>query len=117
MNIPLKREETQMRNLSEIVEEVKSGGKPDYEELRYALLVLDFLSNMDHHTLTMDIQPDTKPFILKMYQEESFRRLKTALQQDPKEYIGWNNDPDNPGYQKCRELEIKVYEKLVNKTK
>jgi len=40
-----------MRNLSEIIEDCKLNGRPDYEELRYSVLVMTGVLNMVNHEL------------------------------------------------------------------
>lgn len=91
-----------MRTLSAIVEEVKSGGKPDYEELRYSLLAYVSMFNIEHRQLREELMRD-KPlpqFLRAMKVDNSFNMYKGALNRDPKEWLGWQNDPDNPEYQK-----------------
>jgi hypothetical protein len=103
-----------MRKLIDIIEDVKDGGKPDYEELRYSVIALDALLFFDHKNL-LEITKDTKEIFLKLRQEESFRRFKMALDKPPKDFVGWNNDPDNPGYQKRRKLHFKVFNEVMAK--
>jgi len=104
-----------MRTLLEIIEEVKDGGKPDYDELRYALLAYQSMFVMDHNKLLNELtsEKDTKPFIKKMMADNSFNMFKTALNKSPKEWLGWNNDPDNPDYQSSRKLSEKIFNKVM----
>lgn len=70
-----------MRTLSEILEATKDGEKPEYDEIRYALLALESLSVMDNLALSRiaaDEQEGKKPHAFIRY-EESFNRTKRAL--------------------------------------
>lgn len=105
-----------MRTLYEIVEDVKDNKKPDYEELRYALLVYDFLFNMDHRVLREVLLSDNEipKFIKELKAQNSFDMAKTALNKSPKEYLGWDNDPENPDYQKFRHMGNKLLDKVLS---
>lgn len=106
-----------MRNLYDIVEDVKDGKKPEYEELRYALLVYVAMFNMDHRNLREELfrEKETPEFIRKMKATNSFDMFKKALNSDPKVYIG-KDDPDNPEYQKFRKIGNKLLEKIIKKS-
>jgi len=101
-----------MKTLREIIEAVKDGKKPEYDELRYALLALSFLHSLDSQYILKVYQKSTddKPFGLKFLAEESFNRSKRAYAIPPKEYVGDNWNPDNPDYQKQRQR----YKKLID---
>ncbi|BFH59446.1 hypothetical protein [Paenibacillus azoreducens] len=91
-----------MRNLVEILEEVKHGNKPEYEELLYALLAYASMFNIEHRQLREELMRD-KPqplFLRDMKLKNSFDMYKRALNTDPKDWLGWSNDPENPEYQK-----------------
>jgi hypothetical protein len=108
-----------MRTLFEIVEATKAGERPDYEELRYAVCALDALTTFDGMTIMRLAEAEEKgqKAILtrsaKFQNEERFRRLKVALSKSPKEWVGWNNDPDNPEYQERRRIALRVFERAV----
>lgn len=106
-----------MRTLYEIISDVKDGKKSDYEEIRYALLVYEFMFNMDHQNLREELlgEKETPKFIKEMKVNNSFKMFKDALNKSPKEYIGWNNDPDNPDYQRFRKAGEKLLDKIINK--
>lgn len=112
-----------MRTLGEIIEAVKNGEKPEYDELRYALCALDSLHTFDSTALRnlAEAELENKKQIL-VYRptwqyEESFNRNKRALSKTPKEWLGWNNDPDNPDYIKRRKAGIKIMENIIRKSK
>jgi len=50
-----------MRTLYEIIEDVKDNKKPDYEEIRYALLVYNFLFNFEHEKLRSELLKEERP--------------------------------------------------------
>lgn len=103
-----------MRTLYEIVEDVRDNKKPDYEEIRYALLVYNFMFNMDHRNLRNELLAEERPskFIRELEAQNSFDMAKTALNKSPKEYIG-GDDPENPEYQKRREMSNKIYDNFL----
>lgn len=102
-----------MKNLSEIIEMCKLNQKPEYEELFYAVLSLTSVANM----LSMNfrnIEPDTKEFILNMKKDNMHTLYRNALNKSPKEFMGWNNDPENPEYQKFHAIGNNIVEKALN---
>lgn len=107
-----------MRTLYEIIEDVKDNKKPDYEEIRYALLVYNFLFNMDHRNLRNELlaEPRSPEFARKLKAENSFNIAKSAMSKSPKEYIG-SNDPENPEYQKLRKAGNKLIDKIITEQK
>lgn len=100
------------KTLLEIIEAVKDGEKPAYEDLLYGLLALAHLQTFDGQDMleVYSKSPDV-PFGLKFLAEENFNRRKRALAVPPKEYIGDSFDPANPAYQEER----KMLNKLANK--
>lgn len=104
-----------MRTLYEIIEDVKDNKKPDYEELRYALLVYNFLFILDHRNLRNELLKEERPakFIRELKAQNSFDMAKSALNKSPKEYLGWNSDPENPEYQKRRKMSEKIFDNFL----
>ena len=108
-----------MRVLGKIVEDVMSGGKPLYEELRYAVVAYQALCTFDTSALMKLAEAEREkklPFLTRsaVFQfEEHFNRMKCALAKSPKEWVGWNNDPDNPEVQRRRRVAFAVYEKAT----
>lgn len=105
-----------MKTLDEIIEELKTNGKPEYEDLRYSVLVLVGMLNMDHINLrnVLMSEKELSPLVKKLKAENSFSMYKTALNKPPKEYLGWNNDPENPEYQKFHALGLKILDKVMD---
>lgn len=93
-----------MKTLSEIVNAVRDGERPDYEDLRYAICAMDALAVFNRSAFMKLAEAERggrKPFMTSSAQwqwEEHFRREQAALNKPPKEYVGWNNDPDNPEF-------------------
>ena len=106
-----------MRTLSEIIEMVKCNKRPDYDELKYALLTYVSMMNNDHNQLKRELLSEKRSsaFIRKLEAENSFNMYKTALNKSPKEYLGWNNDPENPEYKKFHKIGNKLVDKLIKK--
>lgn len=102
-----------MRTLSEIIEEAKSGGKPAHEECYYALLAYEALMTMCQRSL-MDAahKEDRAPAFRKLLSEKMFNTYKGALDRPPRAWLGWNNDPANPEYQRRREIGLKLVDKF-----
>ncbi|MHC1722472.1 MAG: hypothetical protein AB9836_04605 [Aminipila sp.] len=103
-----------MRNLFDIIEDVKDGKKPPYDELRFALLTyssLLFFSNNDVKKLS---DGDCQPFLRDFIRDENHRRMHKALNQDPMIWIG-NHNPDLPECQEKRKVHQKIFEKIMKK--
>lgn len=101
-----------MRTLYEIIEQTEDGGKPTYEELRFALLAyhsLLFFADGDVKKLQED---DVSQFTKDWVRNENHNRYRKALNQDPFVYIG-NNNPDLPAVKKQREICSKIYDKFM----
>ena len=109
------KEELPARTLLEIIEEVKDGGKPNYDELRYALLAYQSMLFFDHTNLLEELTKEkpTPDFLKKMKADNSFNMLKNALNKSPKEWVGPNHDPDNPECQKLRKSANKLFKKVA----
>ena len=103
-----------MRKLRQIINMVRDGERPDYEELRYAICALEALSTLDIQALSKLAQAEMdgqKPILTRsaVHQyEEHFNRNKRALDTDPKNYVGWNNDPDNPEFLSRRKMAMRL---------
>lgn len=104
-----------MKTLSEIIEAVKDGEKPDYEDLRYGLLALASLHYFLFHDMlkVYEKSTDDTPFGLKWLAEESFNRSKRVMGFVPKQYIGDTHDSDNPAYQKERQSMRRLADKII----
>lgn len=107
-----------MRTLLEIIDFAKSGQMPTHEECYYAMLALSALHFFDHHALQeLDDKNRQSPFFIEIQSEESFKRFKNALAKSPQEWVGWDNDPKNPDYQKRRKGALNIFNKVMEQTK
>ena len=106
-----------MRTLYEIVEDAKTNTKPDYDELLYALLVYVSMFNLEHHILREELtrEKESNKTFKDMKLKNSFGMYHTALNKSPKEYLGWNNDPENPDYQQFHQMGVKLADKFIAK--
>lgn len=106
--------------LSEIIDSIRDGKRPDYEDLRYAICAMDALltfADMSLKTL-WDVELGNKNgrfFTAEKEYENQFYRLKRALAKPPKEYVGWNNDPDNPEFLKRRNISKQIFNRIMDK--
>lgn len=101
-----------MRNLSDIVEDCKLNKVVDPEELKYALLVYVSMMNIASSTIR-NMNPTASPGYLVLQQEHIHNVYHTALNRSPKEYLGWNNDPENPEYQKFHAMGNRLLDKAL----
>lgn len=105
-----------MRTLGEIIESAKKGNKPSWDECYWAMLALDALHNFDSRALrNLAYKEKNPPNFSKLQADESFRRCKAALAKSPKDWVGRNNDPANPEYQKRRNIALKLFDKFCEK--
>lgn len=101
-----------MRTLFEILEAVKDGEKPEYDELRYALLATDFLlTDISQFVLVSLYGKDKLQRWDKKRFEMKYEQKRKALNLDPKTYVG-SFDPDLPGRQEERMLYKKIAAKF-----
>ncbi len=103
-----------MKTLGEIIESAKSGGRPEYDELRYALCALDSLSTFDQMDLLRS--PTASELSRTARANESFRRWKMALKGSPKDWLGTEDDPDSPKVQERRIASLKLFNKVIKQT-
>jgi hypothetical protein len=105
------------KTLSEIIDAVRDGERVDYDDLRYAVCALEALTIFDRMAFMKLAEAERegkKPILTRSAQwqwEEHFNRQKRARSAPPKEYVGWNNDPDNPEFQARRKVASKVMER------
>ena len=106
-----------MKTLDEIIESVRNGDRPEYEDLRYAICAMSALETFDRLAIMKLAEAERegkKPVLTYSAQwqwEEHFNRRKKAGAKPPKEYVGWNNDPENPEFLKRRKVAKKIYAK------
>jgi hypothetical protein len=104
-----------MKTLFEIIESAKDGNMPTQEECYYAMLCLDAIGGIDHRQLQQELfaEKQAPEPIRKMKAKNSFDMWHNALNKSPKDYLGWNNDPANPEYQKIRKLALNIFDKIA----
>lgn len=101
-----------MRNTSEIIEDCKLNNPVDNDELRYSAIALTSLINMALSTLNIFYKDDMKIFD-KMRIENVHNSYKSVLDKSPKDWLGWDNDPENPAYQKFHAMGSRLIEKAL----
>lgn len=108
-----------MKTLGDIIDAVRDGERPDYEDLRYAICATSALMTFDRNALSNLAIAETegkKPVLIysAVFQHaENFNRVKRALSKPPKEYIGWGNDPENPDFLARRAQSIRLVEAVI----
>ena len=101
-----------MKTLDEIIEDLQTNGKPDYEELRYSVLVLHYLMNDLSRWYRELLTGTMKPIMIELKKRDESLYSK-ALKKPPKEFLGWNDDPENPDYQKFHAWGTKLMNKAI----
>lgn len=103
-----------IRTLGEIVDAVRDGQEATIDEMRYSICALDALLTFDSMAL-QKIAGDGKQahLLASLAWPESFRRAKTAYETPPKNWVGWDNDPDNPEFLKRRAMSKRLLDKLA----
>ena len=102
-----------MKTLDEICEELKTNGRPDYEDVRYAALALNLLLNAalrDRSNLLNDI--NLSPHRLRTIRESNI--FEKAFKAPPKDFLGPSYDPENPEYQKTHKIFKRLLDAAMN---
>lgn len=101
-----------MKTLEQIIDEVEMNERPDYDDLRYALLAMKFICNdltRNFNELLCGRWSDLK-IQIKQHEKSLYGK---ALGKNPKEFIGWNYDPENPEYQRFHSIGKRIVEKAL----
>ncbi len=108
-----------MRTLSGIIDAVKDGKDVPYDELYYALVVVENLRIMNATALLdCTIGKYAESLTAKnLIGRLSFDRDKRAMKSNPKTWLGKHNDPRNPSCQAIRKFSKKLVEKIHAETK
>jgi hypothetical protein len=101
-----------MNDLSVIIENCKLNKEVGNDELKYAVIALTSLMNMSMSTLRNFYKNDMKIFE-KMRLENIHNAYSKALNKSPKDWLGWDNDPANPEYQKFHAWGSKLVDKAL----
>lgn len=108
-----------MKTLGEIIESARSGEKPDYDDLRYAVCAMDALMTFDRQAIWKLAEAERegkKPVLVYSglwQRDENFGRIKRAMAKTPKEYVGANFDPDSPAVQERRRKSIALMDRFI----
>ena len=100
-----------MRTVGDILSAVKDGERPSFEEMKYCLLAIEALQFFDQRAIK-NLAEDKSLFNAKMQKEESINRMDRCLHTDAEQYVGWENDPNNPEFQKKRESMKRILDKM-----
>ena len=86
--------------------------KASVDELRYAVIALASLDNLAMGVLMDSYRDDTRP-LGKTRIEDIYKAHNTALNKSPKEWLGRDNDPENPEYQRFHAMGVKLLKKAL----
>ncbi|MGL4349507.1 MAG: hypothetical protein ACRCT2_02810 [Plesiomonas shigelloides] len=109
------------KTLGEIIEAARSGERPDYDDLRYAICAMDHLMVFDRMALDRMAEAERegkKPFMTRSavwQQKERFGRVARALDKTPLEFLGDSWNPDNPEVQEQRKMTLRLVDKIMTK--
>lgn len=109
--------------LSQIIDEVQDGGRPEYDDLRYAVVALSALHGFNMMALVKLASKEKEGkyrkdlFGLDWESRESFRRFQAALKMPPKVYVGESHDPDSEECQRWRKISKGILNKLESGSK
>lgn len=101
------------KTLYEIVDQAKSGGMPTHEECYWAMLALSHLQSLDQQRLLKLSVEQNATLLTKLSSSESFKRLKSALDKPPQDWLGQSYDPKDIVYQKDRMVGLKLLKKAM----
>lgn len=102
-----------MRDLFTIIEDVKDGGRPDYDELRLALVALSGIAHFDKMAImAMATKPDKLFYNPEFQYKESFNRWKRILAHDPETILGENHHPDKEACKRLRRAAFNIARKV-----
>lgn len=102
-----------MRELGEIIEAIKTNKEVTHEEAIYSVLVLTSVANdlsCKFGDLLVNGWSDLKK---ELYKHQKGSMYSIALSKPPDKFLGWDNDPKNPDYQKFHAWGSKLVEKAI----
>jgi hypothetical protein len=105
-----------MHTLLDTIRDIKDNKKPDYEDLRYAVLALLKLNAVTQSILE-DVSSDTPVGSLASKKRKIKLLFSQALITSPKEFVGWKDDPENPEYQRYRQVSKRILNRFRQKLK
>jgi hypothetical protein len=110
-----------MKTLGEIIDAARSGGRPDYDDLRLAVCAMDMLMTFDRQAIWKLAEAEAekkKPFLVNSaiwQRDENFGRVKRAMGRAPADYLGASYNPDSPEVQERRRKSIGLMDKMISR--
>lgn len=110
-----------MKTLGEIIEETKDGGRPEYDELRYALVAMCALHHFAFSSLQKlaqrerDCKYNQHLFGLDWASRERLKQFQAALAMPPRQYVGESHDPDGEEAKRWRKISKGILDKVLKK--
>ena len=112
-----------MKTLGEIINDVKDGKKPNYEDLRYTVVALSALHHFAFNSILelarREKEGKYKPslFGLEWHAKERFDNFQAALKLPLKQYVGTSHDPDSTECQEWRAMSKRLLAKVTEEAK
>ncbi len=110
------------KTLGEIIDDVRDGKECNQDDLRFAICVMDALMAFDRQAFMSlhEGEIEDKSRKIPKYSPvcqclESISRMQLAMEQPPKKYLGWGNNPDNPEFLKRRQFAKRLCERIAEK--
>lgn len=101
-----------MRTLDEIIEAIKTNQLVTHDEAIYSVLVLTSVANDVSHKFN-DLLCNGWSDLKKELHKKQKSVYGLALSKPPDEFLGWNNDPKNPDYQRFHAMASKLFDKAL----
>lgn len=108
-----------MKTLNEIIDETKDGGRPEYDDLRYALVAMCALHRFAFKSLMAlagrEREGKYNPAIfgLDCASREHFNQFNAVLALPPKEFVGAIHDMDGEEAMKRRKISKGILAKVL----
>ena len=108
-----------MRTTAEILAELEDNGRPDYEELRMACLVLKSVLFFAHNDIRRLIKGGIGAELTKQDYPGPHADLGCSVQEwramkmDPLEYLGPDHIPGTPEWEAHYKISKKIFEKAI----
>jgi len=100
-----------MRNLGDIIIDLKEGKTVDYEEARLGCLVFSNLLFFAESNIKQLLE-SKNPLIRDLIQKDYKQRHFNALKKSPEQWLG-NSHPNNPEQKKFMEIGNRILDKVI----
>jgi hypothetical protein len=102
-----------MRTLDEIIEAIKTNQPVTHDEAIYSVLVLTSVANDLSYKFGDLLCNGWSDFKKELFKKQKTSMYNRALNNPPDKFMGWDNDPRNPDYQKFHAIGLKIADKAI----